>query len=61
MHSRTREPQLLSPRATTTEAHAPREATTVRSPRTAMKSSPHLLQLEKAHAQQQRPSAAKNK
>ena len=42
--SRTREPQLLSPRATTTEAHAPR---------------PHALQQEKplqweAHAPQQK-------
>ena len=33
----------------------------MRSPRTATKSSPHSLQLEKAHAQQQRPDAAKNK
>ena len=30
-------------------------------PRTAMKSSPRSLQLEKARAQQQRPNAAKNK
>ena len=59
--------QLLSPCATTTEArvpraHAPqREATAMRSPRTATKSSPHSPQLEKAHAQQQRPNVAKNK
>ena len=33
----------------------------MRSWRTAAKSSPHLLQLEKAQAQQQRPNAAKNK
>ena len=33
----------------------------MRSPRTAMKSSPCSLQLEKAQAQQQRPNAAKNK
>ena len=31
------------------------------SPHTAMKSSPHSPQLEKARAQQQRPNAAKNK
>ena len=31
----------------------------MRSPHTAMKSSPRLLQLEKVHKQQQRPSAAK--
>ena len=42
-----REPQLLSPRATTTEARMPRargpkrEATAMRSPRSTMKSSPH--------------------
>ena len=52
------EPQLLSPRAATTEAHAPRacalqrEATAMRTPRTAMKSSSCSLQLEKS------PSAA---
>ena len=51
--SRAREPQLLSPRATTTGAHAPqREATTMRSPRTATKGSPCSPQLEKACAQQ---------
>ena len=56
-----------SPCATTTEAHAPRarapqrEATAMRSPRTATKSSPRSLQLEKARAQQQRPNTAKNK
>ena len=33
----------------------------MRSPRTAVKSSPRSLQLEKARAQQQRPNAAKNK
>ena len=59
--------QLLSPRAATTEARAPRarapqqrEATAMRSPCTATKSSPHSLQLEKALAQQRRPNAAKN-
>ena len=56
-----------SPRATTTEACAPRartlqqrEATAMRSPCTAMKSSSRSPQLEKACAQQ-RPNAAKNK
>ena len=33
----------------------------MRSLRTATKSGPRSLQLEKAHAQQQRPNAAKNK
>ena len=33
----------------------------MRSPHTKMKSSPHLPQLEKAHAQQRRPSTVKNK
>ena len=36
-----------------------REATTMRSPCTAMKSSPRSLQLEKACVQQQRPNTAK--
>ena len=40
---------------------ATREATAMRSLRTATKSSPCSPQLEKAHAQQQRPNAAKNK
>ena len=46
--------QLLNPNAATTEAHVPRAlaakraATTMRSPRTAVKSSLCLLQLEKA-------------
>ena len=38
-----------------------REATAMRSLRTAMKSSPHLRQLERARAQQRRHNAAKNK
>ena len=65
LRSRAHKPQLLSPRATTTEARTPRaralqrEATTMRSPRTATKSSPHSLQLEKACAQQRRSNAAK--
>ena len=37
------------------------EAVTVRGPRTAMKSGPHLPQLEKALAQKRRPNTAKNK
>ena len=51
-----RRPQLLSPRAATTEAHAPgacapqREATAMRSPCTAMRSGPRSLQLERACA-----------
>ena len=66
--SRAREPQLLSPRATTAEARAPRacaprqkEATAMRSQCTTRKSSPRSLQLEKAHWQQRKPNAAKNK
>ena len=62
-----REPQLLSPRATTTEARVPRvhapqlEVTAMRSPRTATKSSLHLLQLEKDRAQQRGPNVVKAK
>ena len=70
-----REPQLLSPRATTTEVRVPqllkpahlepvlhtREATTMRSLCTTRRSSPHSPQLEKAHVQQQRPNSDKNK
>ena len=37
------------------------EAATVRGTRTAMKSGPHLPQLEKAHAQKRRPNTVKNK
>ena len=65
LRSRAREPQLLSPQPTTTEAHAPRarapqrEATAMRSPCTATKSSPRSPQLEKARVQQGRPNAAK--
>ena len=67
LRSGAREPQLLSPRATTNEACVPgarapqQEATAMRSPRTTMKSGPRSQQLEKAHAQQQRPNAAINK
>ena len=38
---------------------AAREATAIRSPRTATKSSPRSPQLEKAHVQQQKPNTAK--
>ena len=43
------------------ERPATREATIVRGPCTAMKSGPHLPQLEKALAQKRRPNTAKNK
>ena len=55
-----REPQLLSLRVWSL-CSATGEATIVRGPRTAMKSGPHLPQLEKALAQKQRPNTAKNK
>ena len=75
LRSTARALQLLSPRITTTEptrhnyqspcaqnlCSAAREATAMRSPHTVTKSSPHSPQLEKARAQQQRPSAVKNK
>ena len=54
-----REPQLLSLRVWTL-CSATREATTVRGPRTEMKSGPRLPQLEKALAQKRRPKTAKN-
>ena len=50
-----REPQLLSLRSAT------REAAIVRGPRFAMKSGPHLPQLEKALARKRRPNTAQNK
>ena len=55
-----RETQLLSLRIWSL-CSATREAVMVRGPRTAMKSGPHLLQLEKALAQKRRPNAAKKK
>ena len=55
-----REPQLLSLRVCSL-CPATREATTVRGPRTAMKSGPRLPQLEKALAQKLRLNTAKNK
>ena len=55
-----REPQLLS-LCVWSPCSATREAAIVRGPRTAMKSGPHLLQLEKALAQKRRPNTAKNK
>ena len=53
-----REPQLLSLRVWSL-CSATREAAI--GPRTAMKSGPHLPQLEKALAQKRRPNTAKNK
>ena len=58
--SRAREPQLLSLRVWSL-CSATREAATVRGPRTAMKSGPCSLQLEKALAEKRRPNTAKNK
>ena len=55
-----REPQLLS-LCFWSLCSATREAAIMRGPRTAMKSGPHLLQLEKALAQTRRPNTAKNK
>ena len=54
------EPQLLSLRVRSL-CSATREAVMVRGPRTAMKSGPHLLQLERALAQKRRPNTAINK
>ena len=54
------EPQLLSLRVWSLYS-ATGEAATVRGPRTAMKSGPHLPQLEKALAQKRRPNTTKNK
>ena len=66
-YSRAHEPQLLSPHSITTEVQVPmpspyfttRETTAVKSPGTTTKSSPCLLQLEKAHVQQWRLTTAK--
>ena len=55
-----REPHLLSLRVWSL-CSATRGAARVRGPRTAMKSGPRLLQLEKALAQKRRPNTAKNK
>ena len=52
-----REPQLLSVRVWSL-CSATREAVVTRGPRTAMKSGPHLPQLEKALAQKRRPNTA---
>ena len=54
------EPQLLSLRIWSL-CSATREAAIVRGPCTAMRSGPHLPQLEKALAQKRRPNTAKNK
>ena len=68
MRSRACMPQLLSPRAATTEACTPRARAPQQeklpqweSLRTATKSSPRSQQLEKAHTQQRRPNTAKLK
>ena len=55
-----RGPQLLSLRVWNL-CSAAGEAAIVRGPRTAMKSGPHLPQLEKALAQKRRPNTAINK
>ena len=55
-----REPQLLSLRVWSL-CSAAGEATMVRGLCSAMKSGPHLPQLEKALAQKRRPNTAKNK
>ena len=55
-----REPQLLS-LSVWSLCSATREAAIVRGPRTAMKSGPHLPQLEKALTQKWRPNTAINK
>ena len=55
-----REPQLLSLHVWSL-CSATREAAIVRGPRTAMKSGPHLPQLEKVLAQKRRPNTAINK
>ena len=63
----TTEPVLWSPRATITEAHRPqslcstiREATAVKSPRTAAREQSPLMATREAHKQQPRPSVAKS-
>ena len=68
LRSRAHVPQLLSPRATTTEAHVPRaRAQQQEKPpqweacAPQWKSSPRSPQLEKARVQQRRPNVAKNK
>ena len=55
-----REPQLLSLRVWSL-CSSTREAAIMRGPRTAIKSGPRSLQLEKALAQKRRPNTAKNK
>ena len=55
-----REPRLLSLRVWS-PCSATGEAATLRGPRTAVKSGPHLPQLERALAQKRRPNTAKNK
>ena len=60
LRSRAHKSQLLKP-AHLEPVLPTREVTTMRSLRTAGKSGPRLPQLEKAHTQQQRRNAAKNK
>ena len=55
-----REPQLLS-LCVWSLCSATREAAMVRGPHTAMKSGPHLPQLEKALAERRRPNTVINK
>ena len=55
-----REPRLLSLRVWSL-CSATGEAAIVRGPRSAMKSGPHLPQLEKALAQKRRPNTAKDR
>ena len=68
LRSRAHEPQLLSPCATTTEAHAPRARAPhqekppqweARAPQPRV--APTRCNQKKDHVQQQRPNAAKNK
>ena len=54
-----REPQLLS-LSVWSPCSATREAATVRGPRAAMRSGPHLPQLGRALAQKRGPNTAKN-
>ena len=58
--NKARVPQLLSLRVWSLFSTT-REAAIVRGPRTAMKSGPHLPQLEKALAQKRKPNTAINK
>ena len=50
--------QVTKPVTTSTEARAPRETITMRSPHTTVKRGPYSLKLKKAGMEQQRPSTA---